>query len=670
MTDDEIDLIAETLAPVVKDLIATAESRLLLRIASQDAEIAALKNRHSAPETPLGFAGAIRNQDGHLIVSLTNGQLVDVGPVNGKDGSTPSAVDIEAMVFAAVIAEVAKIEPAPRGRDADAAAVAALMMPGLEASLRDFAALSIAALPLPKDGRDVDPDDLTRAVAVEVANQMAVIPPPKDGDPGKDAEPPAPELLRALVAEAVAKIPPPRDGESVEAAAVVALLKGEIEPGLRALTQDLVAALPLPRDGKDIDPVEMERTVAAEVARQLAALATPKDGEDASPEEIARAVAVEVDRVIPALITGEVGRAVAALPKALDGHTPTQDEILPLVARMVDVAVAALPAAKDGRDASLEDVAHAAAIEVERVVAALPPPEIEPLVARHVGLAVAALPPAEDGHTPTEDEIRPIVADLVASSVAAIPRAVDGQHGIGINDAMLDADGHLVLVMSDGQSKTLGRVRGTDGKRGASVMHGIVDADGILALHMSDGRIVPTGIVRGKDGNDGDPGKRGAPGRDAIEITIRSGIDETKSYAAGIYATWRGGVIGSVRQTDPVVEDDIAAAGWIVVQNGVAQEIVRDTDEGRTVERVAIYTNGQSFIHRTKTATPIYRGVWRDGRFERGDMVTHGGSLWHCDRDTDGAPEQSRDWTLAAKRGRDGKETVRLPQVPRGPVKL
>jgi hypothetical protein len=52
----------------------------------------------------------------------------------------------------------------------------------------------------------------------------------------------------------------------------------------------------------------------------------------------------------------------------------------------------------------------------------------------------------------------------------------------------------------------------------------------------------------------------------------------------------------------------------------------------------------------------LYRGVYVIGKlYERGDVVTWAGSLWHANAETttrpgDGAPA----WTLAVKRGRDG----------------
>jgi hypothetical protein len=36
-------------------------------------------------------------------------------------------------------------------------------------------------------------------------------------------------------------------------------------------------------------------------------------------------------------------------------------------------------------------------------------------------------------------------------------------------------------------------------------------------------------------------------------------------------------------------------------------------------------------------------------------MVTWAGSLWHCDKATKNKPGTD-DWTLAAKKGRDGKD--------------
>jgi hypothetical protein len=55
-----------------------------------------------------------------------------------------------------------------------------------------------------------------------------------------------------------------------------------------------------------------------------------------------------------------------------------------------------------------------------------------------------------------------------------------------------------------------------------------------------------------------------------------------------------------------------------------------------------------------------YRGTFQPQAgqlYTVGDMVTHAGSMWHCNADTVDVPGNgSKCWTLAVKRGRDGKD--------------
>ena len=63
---------------------------------------------------------------------------------------------------------------------------------------------------------------------------------------------------------------------------------------------------------------------------------------------------------------------------------------------------------------------------------------------------------------------------------------------------------------------------------------------------------------------------------------------------------------------------------------------------------------------------PIYRGVYEPERAYRpGDNVTFGGSTWICQAATSTRPGEGDGWTLAVKRGRDGKDLTG-PQ-PKGP---
>lgn len=47
-------------------------------------------------------------------------------------------------------------------------------------------------------------------------------------------------------------------------------------------------------------------------------------------------------------------------------------------------------------------------------------------------------------------------------------------------------------------------------------------------------------------------------------------------------------------------------------------------------------------------------GQYKAGSYQKGDGVTHGGSFWIAQSDTDSKPGESPDWRLAVKKGRDG----------------
>jgi hypothetical protein len=166
----------------------------------------------------------------------------------------------------------------------------------------------------------------------------------------------------------------------------------------------------------------------------------------------------------------------------------------------------------------------------------------------------------------------------------------------------------------------------------------------------------------GKDGRDGREGKDGAPGRDALEIEILPGIDETKSYPRGTFAEHRGGTIRAIRNTDSIT-DGLEKAGWVVSMNGIDHETEETLDEGRTIRRTTHYTNGRVLAREIKTSVLLYREVWREGEFERGDVVTWGGSAWHCQTQTTDKPGSSPAWRMMVKEGARGKDAKTAQQA-------
>lgn len=53
-----------------------------------------------------------------------------------------------------------------------------------------------------------------------------------------------------------------------------------------------------------------------------------------------------------------------------------------------------------------------------------------------------------------------------------------------------------------------------------------------------------------------------------------------------------------------------------------------------------------------------YLGVHENGRvYERGEFVSHAGGMWHANRANKQRPGDGDAWTLAVKRGADGKDS-------------
>lgn len=109
----------------------------------------------------------------------------------------------------------------------------------------------------------------------------------------------------------------------------------------------------------------------------------------------------------------------------------------------------------------------------------------------------------------------------------------------------------------------------------------------------------------GKDGRDGRDGKDGKDGRDGI----------------------------------PTI-DQLEAAVTAAVEKRVQAEV-----EKRVAETIA--------------ALPIvtYKDVFSEGtEYRPGNLVTWGGSIWHCNTATTEKPGVNGSWTLAVKKGRDGRD--------------
>lgn len=254
--------------------------------------------------------------------------------------------------------------------------------------------------------------------------------------------------------------------------------------------------------------------------------------------------------------------------------------------------------------------------------------------------ADAALAVAEKG---LED------ARTALEAIEQIKKAPQGAFSFALDD-----DGFLSVTLPDGTSKTLGNVRGEPGPRGEP---GGTGKDGVPGADGRNGKDGAPGLdaAPARDGRDG---QRGEHGRDAIQISILPAIDVTRSYPRGTYAKHQNALVTSLRTTEPLGEGPLEASGWdIVIESPKAVEMTNVSARIKRIELV--FASGKRERLEFNVPCTIYRGVFREAdEYEAGDMVTWGGSVWHCNKSgTEMKPgNNTPDWQLAVKRGNDGRD--------------
>ncbi|MGR4048611.1 phage gp6-like head-tail connector protein [Kosakonia cowanii] len=300
---------------------------------------------------------------------------------------------------------------------------------------------------------------------------------------------------------------------------------------------------------------------------------------------------------------------------------------LPDIASMVSDAVAGIPPAKDGKSLTPDDVA----------------PMLQQAVKAAVDDAVAAIPVPQDGRSLTPDDAAPMLQQMVDRAVSAMPVPCDGKDydpdvlQQAVKAAVDDAVA-AIPVPQDGRSLTPDDVQPM---LQALVTESMPVLPDVKALVSEAVAALPAPA----------PARDGEDGRDALALELLPFIDEGKSYPRGSYATHNGGLWRAYEKTHGM-------RGWECVVDGVAGVDIERSDQRRftlTVNRASGVSETKSF----DVPVMIYQGVFKSGQdYLPGDTVTWGGSLWHCDEPTQDKPGEtgSKGWTLATKRGRDGRD--------------
>ncbi|ENE6238001.1 phage portal protein, partial [Escherichia coli] len=120
--------------------------------------------------------------------------------------------------------------------------------------------------------KHVTVDEVRPVLQAMVDDAVGAIPVPRDG---RDYDP---EVLQKAVNDAVANIPQPADGKS--------LTPDDVRPMLEQMVKEAVSHIPVPRDGRDYDPDVLQKAVLDAVS----ALPAPQDGRDATALEILPAI--------------------------------------------------------------------------------------------------------------------------------------------------------------------------------------------------------------------------------------------------------------------------------------------------------------------------------------------------------------------------------------------
>lgn len=325
--------------------------------------------------------------------------------------------------------------------------------------------------------------------------------------------------VKAMVEEAVSALPRP------PAPAAKAPDLEDLRPMVGQIVEAELAARP-PRDGRDADPAETRAMVAELVEEAVAALPKPQDGRDADPAET-RAMVEEL-----------VGEAVAALPKPQNGKDADPEETRALVEATVARHIAALPKPQDGKSVD--------------------PGELARMVAEAVDVRVRALPAPQPGKDADPEETRAMVAEAVAAAVAELPR------GREVAEAMIDAAGELVLVMSDGKMLKAGRVVGEDG----------IGADDLELRSLDGGRTIEVRLRAGE---------REIVREVRTAALVDRGVWQPGAYHHGDGVTYKGSYWIAERDTDGKPADGDPDSGWrLAIKRGRdGRDAVRPGHNGR-----------------------------------------------------------------------------------------
>lgn len=238
------------------------------------------------------------------------------------------------------------------------------------------------------------------------------------------------------------------------------------------------------------------------------------------------------------------------------------------------------------------------------------------------------------------DELpEPVAPDLEAiAALVVLPEVKDGKDAVEVDLKQLAKDAAALVVLPEMKN---GKDADPVDLEAIAALVKVpeaekVDVDGIARAAAA---LVPVPEV-----------KEPEHGRDALDLEILPGIDESKQYARGTYAAHLGGLWKTYERSNGM-------RGWECIVDGIAAVNVSQDGE-REFSVTLAKSSGAEVVQKFALPIQIYKGVYREEEaYDAHDNVTWAGSQWTSTKaeNTD-KPGTSDAWTLCVKAGRNGKD--------------
>ena len=153
---------------------------------------------------------------------------------------------------------------------------------------------------------------------------------------------------------------------------------------------------------------------------------------------------------------------------------------------------------------------------------------------------------------------------------------------------------------------------------------------------------------------DGEQGVQGNDGEDGLDRPILEPVEliAQKDYPKSTVGTHNGGLWIATKQSVGSPEDDPQA--WHCMLDAMSTMSI-DLLEDRRFKLSVRMSSGELIDDTFDIPYPDHKGIWEEGSYLKGDIVTKGSSMWLAQNDTDGQPP-GNGWQqiLSAPRGKQG----------------